>query len=397
MVSEYLRTTLPTQTRLWGVGTSAVDLPLLLLTAGLVAACGQGSQDDLVPTGRDPAGTSEVTPASVASPTPSGTIATGLAAPWSVAFLPDGSALVSERDDATVLHLTPGPDEWQSNEAGLINGVFADGEGGLLGLATSPAADTGAGTTDVYVYWSTTDDNRVGVATWDGTSLSQPEVILYGIPHASIHNGGRIVVGPDGMLYIGTGDAGDSEAAQDPTNLGGKVLRIDPDGSIPADNPDPTSPVYSLGHRNIQGLAFDDDGRLWASEFGAGDVDELNLIVAGGNYGWPIHEGAADDPAYLNPAAQWRPTSVASPSGMTIDEGSAWVAGLRGETLWQVPLDGTSAATPIPRFDQEFGRLRDVVTAPDGSLWLVTNNTDGRGDPGPDDDRIVRLALQTAR
>ena len=386
----------PTRTRRRSRRGRGVFLTVAAVVA--VAGCSSSTEQDLVPTGREPAAVATDATASAAAPAPNPaeTITTGLAAPWSVAFLPDGSALVSERDDAVVVHLTPGDGPWVADDAGRIDGVLAEGEGGLLGLATATgtsSTSSTSSTSEVFVYWSTATDNRVGVATWDGTTLSQPEVILAGIPHAGIHNGGRMVVGPDGLLYIGTGDAGDSDSAQDPTSLAGKVLRINSDGSIPADNPDPTSPVYSLGHRNIQGLAFDDEGRLWASEFGASDVDELNLIVPGGNYGWPIHEGAADDPAYRNPAAQWRPTAVASPSGMAIDRGSAWVAGLRGETLWQVPLDGTTAGTPIPQLSNEYGRLRDVVTAPDGSLWLVTNNTDGRGDPGPDDDRIIRLTL----
>lgn len=379
--------------------SGAHRLAIMVMTAMIAAGCSSAADDDLVPTGRDPQEASAAATAGAPTIIVNGTIATGLAAPWSVAFLPGGSALVSERDDATVVHLTPTTGVWERSDVGRIDGVFPDGEGGLLGLATAPAqpavAAPGTGTTAVFVYWSTPEDNRVGVASWDGSTLSQPEVILAGIPHAGIHDGGRMVVGPDGMLYIGTGDAGQSDAAQDPSSLAGKVLRIAPDGSIPPDNPNPTSPVYSFGHRNIQGLAFDADGRLWASEFGATDVDELNLIVPGGNYGWPVHEGAANDPAYLDPAAQWRPTSVASPSGMAIARGSAWVAGLRGETLWQVPLDGTVAGTPIPRLANQFGRLRDVVNAPDGSLWLVTNNTDGRGAPGPDDDRIIRLVPES--
>ena len=143
----------------------------------------------------------------------------------------------------------------------------------------------------------------------------------------------------------------------------------------------------------MQGLAFDDQGRLWASEFGEKDYDELNLIVPGGNYGWPEVEGASDNEQYINPVAQWTPTAVASPSGLTLVDGNAWVATLRGQTLYQVPVDETSAEQPIARFAEQYGRLRDVVAAPDGSLWLVTNNTDGRGDPKPGDDRIIRLTL----
>lgn len=364
---------------------------MVVACAGMVAGCSSDAQEDLVPTGRDTASSA----ASAINGRPAATvsvdatpIATDLAAPWSVAFLPDGSALATERDEARVVHLTPQVGgTWQVEPAGEVAGVDNSGEGGLLGVAVAP------GSSDVYLYWSTPSDNRVGRATWDGTSLSAPEVILDGIPHSDIHDGGRITFGPDGMLYIGTGDAANQDSAQDPASLAGKILRIAPDGSVPADNPTPGSPVYSTGHRNVQGLAFDEAGRLWASEFGAADVDELNLITAGGNYGWPQFEGPGGGAGLTDPAAAWSPTSVASPSGMAIAAGSAWVAGLRGETLWQVPLDGTTASTPIPHLAGDYGRLRDVVVAPDGSLWIITNNTDGRGSPGPDDDRILRVTV----
>jgi glucose/arabinose dehydrogenase len=141
----------------------------------------------------------------------------------------------------------------------------------------------------------------------------------------------------------------------------------------------------------VQGLALDSAGSLWASEFGAGDADELNRIEPGANYGWPVYEGGAGDPAYADPAAQWSPTSVASPSGIAILDDVAYVASLRGEVLWQVPLVGDRAAAPIGLDLGDLGRLRTVAVAPDGALWLVTSSTDGRGSPGPDDDRILRL------
>lgn len=367
----------------WGVAAA-------LMSATVLVGCSDESAQDLVPTGRDtasPAATADGSAGTDLNVT-AAPIATDLAAPWSVAFLPDGSALVTERDEAMVVHLSPQPDgTWQAQPVDEITGVDNSGEGGLMGIATAP------GSSDVYLYWSTADDNRIGKATWDGSSLSAPEVILDGIPHSDIHNGGRIAFGPDGMLYVGTGDAADEDSAQDPASLAGKILRIAPDGSVPTDNPTAGSPVYSSGHRNVQGLAFDDSGRLWASEFGAADVDELNLIVPGGNYGWPQVEGPGGGAGEIDPAAAWSPTSVASPSGLAIVAGSAWVAGLRGETLWQVPLDGTSASTPIPHLAGEYGRLRDVAVAPDGSLWVVTNNTDGRGSPQPGDDRILRVTV----
>jgi glucose/arabinose dehydrogenase len=162
-----------------------------------------------------------------------------------------------------------------------------------------------------------------------------------------------------------------------------------PDGTVPADNPFENSLVYSTGHRNPQGLAWDEDGTLWASEFGQDTWDELNIIEAGANYGWPQVEGIADDDRFRDPIQQWAP-STASPSGIAIAADRGWIAALRGERLLEVPLD--AAETSTSRFAGEHGRIRDVVVAPDGSLWVLTNNTDGRGSPGPGDDRILRVA-----
>lgn len=269
----------------------------------------------------------------------------------------------------------------------MVAGVRPDGEGGLLGIAA-----TADGTT-VFVYYTAANDNRVAALTWDGTRLSDQRVILSGIPKASFHDGGRIAIGPDGLLYAATGDAGQPETAQDPTSLAGKILRITTDGEPAPDNPDPASPVYSLGHRNVQGLAWDRAGRLWASEFGQSDVDELNLIVAGGNYGWPQCEGPCDEPGVINPKATWSPTAAASPSGMAIAEDSAWIASLRGQVLYEVPLDGDAAGEPVAWFGEQYGRLRDVLAYDNQTLWVATSNTDGRGEPGPLDDRILSVAL----
>lgn len=367
--------------------------PALGMAVALLAAC-SGTQPNATgsPTpaqASSPAVAVSTTPTTAVSPSVTGIVTTGLQAPWSIGFLPDGTALVTQRDAGSVVRLLPGADgTWSRAQAGSVATVHAEGEGGLLGLVVLPGTPT-----RVALYWSTAVDNRVGVSQWDGTSLSPPVVILSGIPHNTFHDGGRMAVGPDGMLYIGTGDAGTPSSAQDASSLAGKILRIAPDGAIPVDNPNPRSPVFSLGHRNVQGLAFAPDGLLWASEFGAKDADELNLIVAGGNYGWPIHEGTAGDPGFVDPSVEWSPTSTSSPSGMAIARGSAWVAALVGRRLWQVPINGTQAADPISHFGSEYGRLRDVVVAPSGELWLLTNNTDGRGAPAADDDRILRLLL----
>lgn len=381
------------------VVTAPARLPSMLLlvatTAVLAAGCSSVDQAELTGTGSSATAEAPGTAAPLPQPEVIDTVATGLAAPWSVAFLPDGSALVTERDTAEVIRLTDeGQGRWVAQPVGEVDGVEPDGEGGLLGLAVLPGSDNATTqAVDVAAYWSTGQDNRVGVMTLTDGVLGPPRVILSGIPHAGFHNGGRLLAAPDGTIFIATGDAGEPELAQDPDSLAGKILRISADGSVPADNPTPGSPVYSSGHRNVQGLAFDDQGRLWASEFGASDVDELNLIEPGSNYGWPLYEGAGGDPRFTDPAAQWSPTSVASPSGLAVAADSAWVAGLRGQTLWQVPLSNAGAGEPVARFEATYGRLRDVVLAPDGTLWLVTNNTDGRGEPREEDDRILRVRL----
>ena len=316
-------------------------------------------------------------------------VATGLEAPWGLAFLPGGEALVTERDSARLLRLDP---SGTIEEVGTLP-ADGSGEGGLLGVAVSPTYDEDG---LVYAYYTTAEDNRV-VRFRLG---EEPEPILTGIPVNSYHNGGRIAFGPDGLLYVGTGEAGDMPISQDVASLGGKVLRINPDGTIPAENPFPGSPVYSYGHRNVQGLAWDEGGQLYATEFGQNTFDEVNRIEPGGNYGWPEVEGTGGEPEFIDPISTWA-TSEASPSGATIAkddaipqwEGDFFMAGLRGQRLWRLDLDeGGNVAGREELLSGEAGRLRLVTEAPDGSLWVLTNNRDGRGTPGPDDDRILKLA-----
>ena len=306
-------------------------------------------------------------------------IATNLAVPWGIAFLADGSALIAERDSAVVKHLASGA----VTDAGTVAGVAPRGEGGLLGLAT-------AGQT-VFAYITTGSDNRVVRMGFDGTKLTGQTPIFTGIPAGSRHDGGRIAFGPDGKLYVATGEAGNTALAQDKSSLGGKILRINADGSIPSDNPDPASAVWSYGHRNIQGLAWDSGGRLWATEYGSNVVDELNLIRPGGNYGWPMAEGRSDTAGLINPVVEW-PTGDASPSGLAYFGGSLWVACLRGERLYRIPVGGDGAVGgSAALFVGQYGRLRTVVGAPNGTLWFSTSNRDGRGDPRAGDDRILQL------
>jgi glucose/arabinose dehydrogenase len=362
----------------------------------LLGACSDDAPDpSSAPTTRTPSdGTS--TPTTTTStptaepgpvvPTAFEDLVTGLDVPWGLAFLPDGSALVSERDFARIRQVTA---SGQVSEVGTVPDVVADNEGGLLGLATPP------GQPIVYAYLTAAEDNRVVRMSFDGGALGQPEVVIDGIPKAGNHNGGRLAFGPDGMLYVSTGDAAQPDRAQDLESLGGKILRLNPDGTVPADNPFAGSPVFSYGHRNVQGLAFDQDGRLWASEFGQNTWDELNLIEAGGNYGWPVVEGVGDDDRFIEPVAQWS-TDEASPSGIAYVRDTVFLASLRGQRLWQVPVPDGVAGTPTDFAAGEFGRLRAAALAPDGSLWVLTNNTDGRGEPRDGDDRILRVTLEPA-
>ena len=366
----------------------------LVLVAVLLAGCSGGSGDS---SGGDrtqtasPTGSSSPAPPSappVARARVAGVVATGLDVPWGIAFLPDGSALVSERDSARIVHVTPQGDV---TTVGTVQGVDGTGEGGLLGIALSPAYATDR---TLFAYFTAGSENVIARMTYDGSGLTDQRRIFGGIPSGPIHNGGRIAFGPDGFLYAGTGEAGRGTPAQDPNDLGGKILRITPEGAAAPGNPTPGSPVWTLGHRNVQGLVWDARGRMWASEFGQNTWDELNRIVPGGNYGWPIVEGRSSDDRFRNPVRQWH-TDVASPSGIAIADGSVFMASLRGERLWQIPLLQHGTGKPRALLTGRYGRLRAVAVAPDGSLWVLTNNTDGRGSPGPGDDRIVRLTLSS--
>jgi glucose/arabinose dehydrogenase len=307
-------------------------------------------------------------------------MATGLDVPWAVAFLANGDAIVTERETARLLRIQPGQ---PVVEEGRIEEARTEGEVGLLGIATEHESEG-----HLYVYYGTPNDNRIARLRPGG----QPEVILSGIPGAPFHTGGRLVFGPDGKLYASVGDGTVAADAQDPDSLAGKILRLEVDGSIPSDNPDPASAVWSLGHRNVEGLAWDADGRLWATEFGEDRLDELNLIKAGANYGWPVLEGPGSDARYVDPVLTWTPAE-ASPAGIAFADGSLYVAALRGARLWQVPLDGKGRpGTPISRLGGEYGRIRIVELGPDGWLWIGTSNRDGRGGPPrAGDDRIVRF------
>lgn len=360
----------------------ALALALVVAIAPALTACTPVVDDPSTPSGTPSPLSSPPMTARTSAPLPPTpqTVAEDLRAPWSLVFVGD-SALVSERDSGLVREITADGDV---REVALIDGVRHGGEGGLLGLAVRGG--------ELFAYSTGADGNRVERYPLEGEpgalELGAPATVIDGLPSANVHNAGRIAFGPDGKLYVPVGDAGDPLAAQDSEALGGKILRLEPDGSVPADNPTPGSPVYSLGHRNVQGLAWDADGRLFASEFGQNTWDELNVIEPGGNYGWPVVEGEAGQAGFIDPIAQWA-TSEASPSGIAIASGSVLMANLRGEVLRAVSLGDPSVQRES--YPGEYGRLRDVVVAPDGAVWVVTNNTDGRGDPRDGDDRILRV------
>ncbi len=320
------------------------------------------------------------------------TIVGGLAAPWSMVRLESGSTLISERDSGVVKELTP---DGALRDAATIPGVVHSGEGGLLGLEFVSGDDAGTSGDWLYAMFTADSDNRVVRFPLQGTpgsyALGAGEEILTGLAKAGNHNGGRIKLGPDGMLYVTIGDAGDTARSQSLDSPNGKILRIALDGGIPADNPFPGSPIWSYGHRNPQGIAWDADGQLWAAEFGQNTWDEFNYITASANYGWPVVEGATEDPAFSNPSYQWS-TSDASPSGLAYVRGTFFMAALRGERIWAI-YPTASGTTAVEYFTGAYGRIRDVTAGPDGTLWLLTNNTDGRGDPADGDDRIIQVEL----
>ncbi|MFJ6278481.1 PQQ-dependent sugar dehydrogenase [Arthrobacter subterraneus] len=340
-------------------------------------------QPDAAPSATDGSGPAAPTPAPEPSELPDPAVtaesAAGLGVPWAMALLPDGTLIITERDTAEVKRLVDGRVE----VIGVVeDALSAGGEGGLLGVAVPPDFSD---VPRLYLYYTSPTDNRVVSMSYDGNGLGETAAVLTGIPRANIHNGGRIKFGPDGYLYIGTGDASNASLAQDPASLGGKILRVTADGAPAPGNPF-DSAVYSLGHRNVQGLAWDSTGRLWASEFGPDRDDELNLIVPGGNYGWPLVTGAPGEEGFLDARVVWPSTATSSPSGMAIVGDVAYIGGLRGERLWRVPLADGSAGEPASFFDGAYGRLRDTIAGEDGGLLIATNETGGS--------RILRVEMQ---
>jgi len=316
-------------------------------------------------------------------------IAQNLDIPWEIVFLPEGDMLVTERAGRL---LRIGKD----TSVIEISGVAHKGEGGLLGLALHPKFNENGW---IYLYETIISggalSNRVERYSLSGTTLTQRKVLIENIPGAAYHDGGRIAFGPDSLLYIATGDAGVESNAQDTKSLAGKILRVTDEGAIPADNPFGNE-VYSYGHRNVQGIGWDKEGRLWATEHGRSGpnksgYDELNLITSGGNYGWPESEGDKVLADTVAPQLHSGASDTWAPSGSAYLSGHILFAGLRGQALYVADVSSGKATNLKTYLRGEYGRLRTVGIGPDGMIYILTNNRDGRGKPVDADDRLIKV------
>lgn len=312
-------------------------------------------------------------------------VATGLAVPWALDFLPDGRLIFTERQGNVKLMAKGKPPLLLAR----ISKVRAVGEGGLLGIAVHPRFNDNH---FIYLYYTYAAKNqlfnKVVRYKLDGSTLVQDKVIVDKIPGAANHNGGRIKFGPEGLLYITTGDAQKPMLAQDKSSLAGKILRFQDNGDIPKNNPFSGSPLYSFGHRNPQGLAWDKKKQLWATEHGSAGEDEVNLIKPGYNYGWPIISGSKSKPGLRKPIIH-SGSQTWAPAGAAFFKGKLFFAGLRGEALFRFKMQKPAQLRRF--FAGQFGRLRDVVVGPDNFLYLSTSNRDGRGAPTIIDDRIIKI------
>lgn len=314
-------------------------------------------------------------------------VAKSLSIPWDIAFLPDGSMLVTERS-GTVVHV-------ENGETHKVEGVVHTGEAGLLGIALHPDFETNR---YVYLYLTTSDgdalENNVVRYVYENDALAFDRVILDDIPASRFHDGGQIEFGPDGYLYVTVGDAGNEAAAADRGQLAGSILRLWDDGSPVAGNPFGNA-VYSYGHRNPQGLAWDDEGRLYATEHGRSGIrsgfDEINRIERAGNYGWPESEGDTVASGTIGPLLHSTASDTWAPASAAYHDGSLYFGGLRGEALYEAVFKDGEVTELKEHFKGEYGRIRAVQIGPDGFLYFSTSNRDGRGSARDVDDRIVRV------
>lgn len=388
-------------------------LPFVLILACLLAACGQGGGD-----GSEPSTTATATPVPSATPvreaTPTGSadagrgpvrtegdepevdvLTSGLEVPWDIAFLPDGRALVTERPGR--IRLVDAQGDLQEQPVARVE-VEAQGEGGLMGIDLDPEFRAG----EPFVYTMVTAGGEVRVLRfrWRDGDLTDRTVILDGIRAGDIHDSGRLRFGPDDRLYVVTGDAGDADLAQQPGSLNGRILALEPEQYRGDKAAEPE--VISKGHRNPQGLDWQPgSGRLFATEHGPSGFDgpsccdELNLVREGGDYGWPRY--GDDQRGSAQPAYLWQDTIAPSGMAFVSQPDSSWtgdilVAALRGKALHRMQVDGSQVSEAGVLLDDRFGRLRAVVEAPDGAIWVTTSNLDTYGErTSPQDDRIIRV------
>ncbi|MBN2480996.1 MAG: PQQ-dependent sugar dehydrogenase [Bacteroidales bacterium] len=333
-------------------------------------------------------------------------VATGLDTPWEILWGPDNHIWITERP-GFVSRLNP--ENSKHDYLLTIQDVHEESESGLLGMVLHPDFPGTPYVYLVYNYYSGGIRERIVRYRYTGTVLVEPFVLLEGIPGARNHNGSRLVIDGDYKLYVTTGDAGNGSSAQDLSSLNGKILRMNLDGSVPDDNPVAGSYIWSWGHRNPQGLVLTSDGRLFSSEHGPNNDDEVNLIEKGGNYGWPEVHGFCDTPSekafcnsydMIEPLYTWTPTlAVAGIDFYESDMISAWknsilITNLKASELISLSLDdgGQTVQTVSTWFDNWFGRLRDLCISPDGRVFLAVSNRDGRGSPDAGDDRIVQIS-----
>jgi glucose/arabinose dehydrogenase len=363
-------------------------LPPLLATVALVAACSFGSpppdQNGSPPTFPSPSGGPSAPGSNGDGATgnaEAAVLATGVPQPWGIAFLPDGTGLVTERKTGRIISLAP-PQTTSGltvAPAAAVHGIDTAGDGGLLGIAVSPHYTTDK---TVFVYYSTKTDNRIASLRLGGA----PHVIVHGIPHGATDNGGALGFGPDGYLYASTGDAGHAANSQSAKSLAGKILRMTTSGK-PAKGK--ISLVYASGFHDVEGLAWDTAGHLYVVDAGTKTSDNLDVVRSGGNYGWPTAKSGVVRPVQTFPLAQSGCAGVAA-----IDTAVA-TACTTGKQLWlvQVTAKADVIGAPANALSNTYGRLRAAAAAPDGSLWIGTSNTDGHGHPGTNDDQILRVVL----
>ena len=315
------------------------------------------------------------------------TVTTDLKVPWDIEFLPDGDMLVTERP-GQLLRIG------ENNTAYEIEGVESVGEGGLLGIEKHPEFEENR---FIYIYQTTETGegltNRVMRYRLKDDELSSPETIIDGIPGAIYHDGGALAFGPDGYLFITAGDATEKQESQETESLNGKILRLNPNGSIPDSNPF-DNPIYSYGHRNPQGLTWDSQGRMWATEHGSTATDEINMIEKGTNYGWPIIRGNEKQGDMRAPVRHSGDNTWA-PAGVHYVNNSLYFTGLRGEGLYKSDIQDGELSQVGKYLDGKYGRLRAIAEGPEGDLYISTSNRDGRGQPAQEDDRILRINIES--